>query len=164
MARHLVFSAVAIAFSTALVTAVVQAEVPRRAAQDAAAIVPMKPHTGPLPPMQFEQYMARPAAVVQAVYEFAARHPEVLQYMPCYCGCQAFGHKGNHECFVRRRAADGRVLEWEPHGSGCAVCVDVGRDAMLMFNSGATVGAIRSAIDAKYGTRYASQTPTPRPR
>src|SRR5688500_10769367 len=43
---------------------------------------------------------ARPAAVVKLAYEFAARHPEVLNYVPCFCGCEADGHKGNHDCFV----------------------------------------------------------------
>ena len=55
------------------------------------------------------------------------------------------------------------MLEWDPHGSGCAVCVDVARDAMLMFNSGASPSAIRAAIDQKWGTRFPSQTPTPTP-
>jgi hypothetical protein len=64
---------------------------------------------------------------------------------------------------VKRRAADGRVLEWEPHGSGCTICVDVARDAMLMFNAGASPAAIRTAIDQKYGTRFPSHTPTPAP-
>ena len=31
---------------------------------------------------------ARPAGVVRTVYEFAARHPEVLHYVPCFCGCE----------------------------------------------------------------------------
>jgi hypothetical protein len=66
-------------------------------------------------------------AVIQQVYEFAARHPEVLQYVPCYCGCQKIGHTSNHSCFVKSRAANGRVTEWDTHGIGCAVCLDVGR-------------------------------------
>ena len=161
MARTGVFSAVALLFGAALVAAVVSSTVAGSAHAQQPAV---KPHAGPLPPMRFEQYLARPAAVVTAAYDFAARHPEILQYMPCYCGCEAFGHTANHSCFVRRRAADGRVVEWDPHGSGCAICVDVARDAMLMFNAGATAGAIRKAIDAKYGTRYPSQTPTAAPR
>ncbi len=127
-------------------------------------VTPMKAApAGPLPPIPYEQYLARPMAVVQSAYEFAARHPEVLQYVPCYCGCETRGHGGNHDCFVKRRSADGRVLEWDPHGSGCTVCVDVARDAMLMFNSGASASAIRTAIDKKWGGRYPSQTPTPQP-
>ena len=75
----------------------------------------------------------------------------------------AIGHSGNHDCFVKGRAANGRITEWEAHGIGCQVCIDVGRDAMLLFNSGASVTAIRDAIDKKYGAHFPSSTPTPKP-
>jgi hypothetical protein len=127
-------------------------------------IAPMKAHTGPLPAMPPVPFApSRPMAVVQQVYEFAARHPEVLQYVPCYCGCARRAHNGNHDCFVKARTAKGTVTEWEPHGIGCAVCLDVGRDAMLLFNSGASVSQIRAAIERKYAGHFPSSTPTPRP-
>jgi hypothetical protein len=120
---------------------------------------------GPLPAIPYDGYPSpRPMQVVQAVYEFAARKPDVLQYMPCYCGCErSAGHRGNHDCFVKRRAADGRVLEWDSHGYGCAICIDVARDAMQMHNSGASPASIRAAIDSKYGARFPTSTPTPKP-
>jgi hypothetical protein len=101
--------------------------------------------------------------VVQEVYEFAARHPEVLQYVPCYCGCQREGHTGNHDCFVKSRAADGRILEWDAHGFGCAVCLEVGRRAMTLFNERKSVVEIRNTIDREYGPHFPTQTPTPKP-
>ena len=135
----------------------------------AAPIAPMasrgsqKPHVGPLPPVPYEGYPSpRPMAVVQAAYEFAARHPEVLHYVPCYCGCERGGHNGNHDCFVRSRDANGKVT-WDSHGYGCAICIDVAYSAMQMFNSGASVAQIRTAIDQKYASRYPSATPTPKP-
>jgi len=115
----------------------------------------------PLPPVSFDP--VRPMPVVQQVYEFAARHPEVLNYIPCYCGCEREGHKANHDCFVRSRAANGRIVEWDTHGLGCAVCLDVGRKAMTMFNQGMSVGAIRTAIEREYESRTPSHTPTPLP-
>jgi hypothetical protein len=117
----------------------------------------------PLPRVPFEP--VRPMPVVQQVYDFAARHPEVLQYIPCYCGCErsGLGHKANDECFVKSRAANGRILEWEPHGMGCEVCLDVGRKAMTMFNQGMSVPEIRAAIEREYSSRYPSHTPTPLP-
>lgn len=34
-------------------------------------------------------------------YQFAVEHPEVLDYMPCYCGCfEEDGHTNNTDCFV----------------------------------------------------------------
>ena len=59
---------------------------------------------------------ARPPEIVRSVYVFAAEHPEVLGYVPCYCGCERSGHRGNDDCFVTARAANGDVSEWEPHG------------------------------------------------
>ncbi len=128
-------------------------------------VVAAKPHVGPLPALPRVNYQpAGPMAVIQQVYEFAARHPEVLQYMPCYCGCERLGHRGNHDCFVKSRAANGTITQWDEHGIGCAVCLGVGRDAMTLFNGGAKPAQIRAAIDKKYGSFYTSSTPTPAPR
>jgi hypothetical protein len=70
-----------------------------------------------LPPLPFgPSPPARPPDVVRAVYKFAAEHPEVLGYVPCYCGCERSGHRGNDDCFVTSRAANGDVRSWEPHG------------------------------------------------
>jgi Protein of unknown function with PCYCGC motif len=128
------------------------------------ASVPMKPHVGPLPALPRVSYAPpRPMPVVQQVYEFAARHPEVLQYVPCYCGCERAGHNGNHDCFVKSRTANGAVSEWDAHGMGCTICIDVARDAMTLFNSGSSVTQIRTLIDQKYGSHFPSSTPTPQP-
>ena len=129
----------------------------------AAPQVPAAP-AGPLPPLpQVSFDPVRPMPIVQQVYEFAARHPEVLNYIPCYCGCEREGHKANHDCFVRSRAASGRILEWDSHALGCAVCLDVGRKAMTMFNQGMSVSAIRTAIEREYEGHTPSHTPTPLP-
>lgn len=71
-----------------------------------------------LPPIPAgPQVLPRPPLVVQAIYEFAARHPEVLRYVPCFCGCERMGHGSNHDCFVSRRDPAGRVT-WDAHGVG----------------------------------------------
>lgn len=50
----------------------------------------------------FPAAMADAAPEVQEAYVFAAKHPEVLSYMPCYCGCEnpRFAHRNNYDCFV----------------------------------------------------------------
>ncbi len=118
-----------------------------------------------LPPLDFPAYdTPRPRAVVEAAYHFAAEHPEVLTYVPCFCGCERAGHRGNEDCFVRERAMNGDVLTWEPHGMECTVCIDVATRAAEMFRSGATLRQIHDAIDADFGARYPTMTPTPVPR
>src|SRR5215831_2352479 len=38
------------------------------------------------PPLPDAGKPAQPIEQVRPIYAFAARHPEVLQYAPCYCG------------------------------------------------------------------------------
>lgn len=157
-------SAVALVSSVALLAAGQGSSQARRPATGVPALSPMRPHTGPLPALPRVSFEPpRSMVVLQQVYEFAAKHPEVLQYVPCYCGCERVGHSANHSCFVKARSADGRVTEWDSHGMGCAVCIDVARDAMNLFNSGSRPAAIRDAIDKKYAASFPSSTPTPRP-
>ena len=105
----------------------------------------------------------RPAETVRLAYEFAARHPEVLKYVPCFCGCENSNHKGNSDCFVSGRDAKGKVTDWEMHGMICEVCVDVAQQAMQMHNSGASLTQIRAAIEDRYAGRARHHTPTPMP-
>jgi hypothetical protein len=73
-------------------------------------------YPGPLPPLPNVPYApARPLEVTRAVYAFAARNPEVLSYVPCFCGCEHHGHQGNDDCFVASRESDGKP-RWEMHG------------------------------------------------
>lgn len=88
----------------------------------AASPVPESATQGPhpqadLPPLPFtSEPPARSPDVVRAAYKFAAEHSEVLSYVPCYCGCERSGHRGNEDCFVTSRDAKGDVTQWEPHG------------------------------------------------
>jgi hypothetical protein len=138
-------------------------------AQDAAAIPTEPPKARPpansvLPSLNLEQYTpARPMDQVKAAYDWAAQHPDVGQYVPCFCGCEHMGHKGNDDCFVRARDAEGRVVAWEPHGMACEVCLDVANESRRMYASGASVTQIRSAIEQKYKPQAETMTPTPMP-
>jgi Protein of unknown function with PCYCGC motif len=69
-----------------------------------------------LPPLPYDPAPARSPDVVRAAYLFAAEHPEITGYVPCYCGCERMGHHGNDDCFVKARDDNGDVTEWEPHG------------------------------------------------
>src|SRR4051812_3437409 len=56
---------------------------------DPPAAARLGPHPqATLPPLPFQAYPPpRPMETVKAVYRFAAEHPEVLSYVPCFCGC-----------------------------------------------------------------------------
>lgn len=131
----------------------------------AAAMARLGPHKQTsLPPIPFAAYPPpRPPEVVTSAYRFAAEHPEILSYIPCFCGCERAGHQGNADCFVHQRAANGDVIAWDEHGIECAVCIDVANRSRQMFESGASVRDIRAAIDREFGAARPSMMPTPHP-
>lgn len=94
-----------------------QPAAPAVAPPPAAALLGPHPQAN-LPPLPFNpEPPARSPEVVRAAYRFAAEHPEVLSYVPCYCGCEHSGHRGNEDCFVTARNDKDDVTEWEPHGA-----------------------------------------------
>jgi hypothetical protein len=116
------------------------------------------------PPLELPAFqLPRPNDVVRQTYQFAADHPEVLMYMPCFCGCSRSGHTSNADCFVKSRAKNGDVTEWQEHGAVCAMCLAVGETAMRMYAAGAPVKDIRAEIERKYASpaanEYRTQTP-----
>ena len=129
------------------------------------AIAALGPHTqASYPPIPFQAYAPpRPPDVVTAAFKFAAEHPEIASYVPCFCGCQQGGHNGNHDSFFRSRAANGDVIEWEEHGVECAVCIDVATRSRQLLASGASVTEIRAAIEREFVPNSSTMTPTPKP-
>jgi hypothetical protein len=59
--------------------------------------------------LTFPEEVRQAPADVRELYEFAARRPDVLRYMPCFCGCWREGHRSNYDCFVDEVHRDGRV-------------------------------------------------------
>jgi hypothetical protein len=54
---------------------------------------------------------------IQEVYRFALANPDVLDKIPCYCGCSQIGHTSNLSCYVKSKSADGTVV-FDSHGAG----------------------------------------------
>ena len=52
--------------------------------------------------LEFPAGMETTDPEILEAYVFAAKHPEILRYMPCYCGCEnpRFAHENNYDCFV----------------------------------------------------------------
>jgi Protein of unknown function with PCYCGC motif len=75
----------------------------------------------------------------RAAYQVAKDIPEVLEQLPCFCGCMtSFGHKNNLFCFK------------DQHGSGCSICQDIALDAKKMHDQGMRIAQIQDNIKAKY--------------
>lgn len=57
------------------------------------------------------------AETTREAYGYAIERPDVLRWMPCFCGCGADGHQSNVDCFVRTRLGNGQVI-LDTHGFG----------------------------------------------
>ncbi len=49
------------------------------------------------------------------LYAFAVDRPDVLRWIPCYCGCVHDGHASNLDCFVEEILPD-RTVRYSMHG------------------------------------------------
>lgn len=62
------------------------------------------------PASQLSDQVKQAPPVVQEAYQFAIANPELLQKIPCYCGCGNMGHMSNLDCFVQEFEPDGSVV------------------------------------------------------
>jgi hypothetical protein len=95
---------------------------------------------------------------VRQVYQFALANPDVMQNIPCYCGCGAMGHTSNYSCYISGQDASGKVT-FDSHALGCSICVDITQDAMRLLKEGKTVPEIKSYIDQTYSQYGTSNIP-----
>lgn len=98
-----------------------------------------------------------PLAVQQA-YQVSFANPDVLQRIPCYCGCGAMGHTSNYDCYVADVDAAG-AISFDPHALGCSICVDITQDVMRLFKQGQSIQDIRAYIDLSYSKYGPSNMP-----
>jgi len=98
---------------------------------------------------------------MQTIYANAAQNKELLENIPCYCGCgESAGHKNNYDCFILENKKDGKVV-WDDHGTKCGVCLEIAAQSVSDLESGKSIKQIRQSIDEKYKSGYAKPTPTP---
>jgi Protein of unknown function with PCYCGC motif len=50
-----------------------------------------------------------------ALYRFAKEQRDVLQWMPCACGCAKLGHTSNRSCYIKSESADHTT--WTSHAA-----------------------------------------------
>ena len=103
------------------------------------------------------EVLAAPAQVQQA-YQFAAANPDVMQQVPCYCGCGDIGHTSNYACYVGGKNADNTLL-FDTHALGCSICVDITLDTMRLLKEGKSIPVIKAYIDQTYAQYGPSNMP-----
>lgn len=91
-------------------------------------------------------YAHRSPEILQA-YRTAVRIPNVLEEIPCFCGCMEAGHRGLKDCFI---APDG---SFDDHGADCYICYEEAVDVGTWFDEGIPLEEIKTLILHKYGDR-----------
>ena len=107
-------------------------------------------HTMPMAPMSMMPDEVKSAPLVtQQAYQFAVANPEVVDHIPCYCGCGSMGHTSNYSCYVESVDAKGTV-KFDGHALGCSICVDITQDAMRLSKQGKSPQDIKAYVDKTY--------------
>jgi hypothetical protein len=97
------------------------------------------------------------------IYKLAAQNQQLLQSIPCYCGCgESVDHRSSKDCFVKEMKQNGQVT-WDSHGTKCGTCLEIAAESVSLQKQGKTVKEIREYIDNKYKDDFAKPTPTPKP-
>ncbi|MEY9976090.1 PCYCGC motif-containing (lipo)protein [Lysinibacillus sp. RC79] len=100
---------------------------------------------------------------IRLVYQIAGQSTEVLEWIPCYCGCgESAGHKSNLNCFIQEKREVGTIV-WDDHGTRCLVCLEIAVQSAKMHKDGMSLKEIRQTIDETYKEGYAKPTPTDMP-
>lgn len=86
---------------------------------------------------------------VREAYQFAIVNRDLLEKMPCYCGCGAVGHKSNYDCYIQDAPNNGKII-FDEHALGCSICVDITQDVMTMTRDGRAPPSIRRTIVDTY--------------
>ena len=86
---------------------------------------------------------------VQDAYRFNVANPEIMQQIPCYCGCGSVGHTSNYDCYVQNNDGKGNIA-FDGHALGCSICVDITVDTMRMLKEGKSVAEIKQIVDDTY--------------
>jgi hypothetical protein len=103
----------------------------------------------------------RANARTEEAYQYAMQHPQIVQWMPCYCGCEAMGHGSNLDCYYKHGQPGDRAV-FEEHASFCDICVDITLMTKQLSAEGTSLREIRQVIDQTFGGS-APGTPTEQP-
>jgi|SRR5690625_3056906 len=100
---------------------------------------------------------------MQILYTAVAQHQELLEHIPCFCGCgDSVGHEHNYHCFINENNVDGSIV-WDDHATRCQVCLDIAAEAIIKYSEGKSINDIRDMIDEKYEDEgYPDSTDTSR--
>lgn len=115
-------------------------------------------HLSMMPLDQMPVDVQNAPVAVQEAYQFASINLNLMQDIPCYCGCGSVGHTSNYDCYVSGVDANGGIT-FDNHALGCSICVDITQDVMRMLRDGKSIQDARTYVDATYSKFGPSNIP-----
>lgn len=99
--------------------------------------------------IQFPEFVYRSEEALNG-YKIAAVNQDVMQNVPCYCGCvrDTENYQNLKDCFYNRNTGD-----FNEHAAGCTTCLDEAKDIGQWKQEGQSIKDIRQRIDDKYAER-----------
>jgi hypothetical protein len=96
-------------------------------------------------------------------YKYATEHPEILEQIPCYCGCGSHGsqasdykpHRFLRDCYINDN------WTYDEHASFCDVCIGEASKVQAYLAGGKTLKEARDLIDQEYSKIGGMMTDTP---
>ncbi len=94
---------------------------------------------------------------VETGYMIAVKEPGILSGVeapgqqspiPCYCFCDAMGHKDLLHCFLKKGKPGGK---FDDHAAGCNICYGQAMLAFLWSELGATRQEILTGMEQRFG-------------
>lgn len=98
-----------------------------------------------LEPARFRTAKWQDKPTVPAAYAIAKKHPDILERLFCYCGCDLTeNHVTLLDCFT----------DSDEHGASCSECIDEAFLADQLFRDGATMARIQQIVDEQFCPKY----------
>lgn len=109
------------------------------------------------------QFLQNHDEQMKVIYRAVAEHQQLLEHVPCYCGCgDSVEHAHNYHCFIHENKDDGSIV-WDDHATRCQICLDIAAEAIIKYNDGNTIDEVRTMIEEKYeGKGFPAPTNTPK--
>ncbi|HMM40399.1 MAG TPA: PCYCGC motif-containing (lipo)protein [Thermomicrobiales bacterium] len=118
---------------------------PRQATAEIPALIPAAHRTLPA-------HIRAAGPMAEMAYQAAIDHPQVVESVPCLCGCiESLGHQSNLDCYIEQKEVGG-VTVYSSHGLYCGVCQLITRDALDGAARGMTSSELQSMIVDRYGS------------
>ena len=74
------------------------------------ALACASPGAKPTPARNLPDWLESSSQELKDMYAFALARPEILSFIPCYCGCADTGDRSNRDCYIQKVQAGGAIV------------------------------------------------------